>query len=645
MKNILTLSLLLCASVVFSQAKLKKADKLFKDYYYIDAAKEYEAYIAKNESPSKQVIQNLADSYYFTADNRNALKWYKKLYELQGDNMTDIYFLRYIQSMKGVMDYTDANRITKEYLNKKGDVKLIERYNFQKRVMDSLNTAKPLYKVKNLDINTSKSDFGTAFYGDKIVFASSRDTTKFKDKLYSWNKQPFLDLYLAERNAADNSLFNATVFMPNVMTKYHEATATFTPDLKTVYFTTNITNKNEKLIVDKKQTNNFQIIKGKIDGEKVTKPEKVFFNSPKYSVGHPSLSEDGKWLFFASDMPGGYGETDLYVVQIAEDGTMNSPQNLGPTINTVGNELFPFFRNGVLYFSSDGHYGYGGLDVYQSNFYGELNFSEPKNLGKPINSNKDDFSYIVDPKDEFGYVSSNRAMGKGDDDIYSFTKSKPECNQLISGKVINTKSRLVIADATITVYNLLGDVITDAKTNAEGKYQVVVPCSKKVKMIATKSNHSKDEKEAETKNKDGEGIRDVDFELSNYDDLVVKDNGQEKIIVNPIFFDYDKWDITPQAAEELDRVVFVMQKFPNVRIKIESHTDSRGKDAYNLKLSDNRAKATQQYIISKGIDALRIESAIGYGESRLTNKCKNGIKCSEAEHFKNRRSEFIVIQR
>ena len=644
MKKLYILSLLLCFAGTFAQTQLKKADKLFKDYYYIDAAKAYEEYLKTTDKPSKQTVQNVADSYYFTNDNRNALTWYQKLYELQGDNLTDQYFLRYIQSMKGVMDYVKADKLTKEYLNKKGDQKEINHFMSQKRTMDSLAKAKPLYKVKNLDINSDKSDFGTTFYGEKIVYASSKDTTKFADKLYSWNKQPFLSLYVAERNAADESLFNSAVFLPNVMTKYHEATATFSPDWKTIYYTTNIVDK-KKLVIDVKQTNNFQIIKGAMEGDNIVKSEKVFFDSPKYSVGHPSLSEDGKWLFFASDMPGGYGETDLYVVQIAEDGTMNTPVNLGPTINTIGNELFPFFRNGTLYFSSDGHYGWGDLDVYESKFSGGLNFSEPKNLGAPINSNKDDFSFIIDTAEKYGYVSSNRAGGKGDDDIYSFTKSKPECNQLISGLVVNTKSRVFLNEVAIKVYNATGDLITETTTDAEGKYKVTVPCEMKVKLIASKVNYSNDEKEVETKKVNEEEIKDVNFELSNYADLVKEDHGREIIIVNPIFFDYDKWEITPQAIVELDRVVFTMEKFPNLRIKIESHTDSRGKDAYNMKLSDNRAKATQVYIISKGINAERIESAIGYGESRPVNKCKNGVKCTEEEYSKNRRSDFIIIQK
>ncbi len=645
MRKLYILSLILSVTFSFAQkTNLKQADALFKNFAYLDASKAYEECLQNIKNPSAQTLKNAADSYYFISDSRNALKWYRKLYEVQGNNLTDIYYLRYIQSMKAVMDYDEADRVTKEYLNKKGDKKEINRYVAQKQYMDSLAKAKPLYSIKNLDINTSKSDFGATFFKDNVVFTSARDTTKFSEKLYTWNNQPFLNLYLAERNPADGSLFNETVFMPNVMTKYHEATASFDSQGKTIYYSTNIVKKN-KLVVDDAKINNFQIIKGAIVDNKLENPQKVFFDSDDYSVGHPSISEDGQWLFFASDMPGGFGETDLYVVKIAGDGTMSSPLNLGPTINTMGNEVFPFYQNGVLYFSSDGHYGMGDLDVYESKFLADGNFTVPKNLGSPVNSNKDDFSFIINKGETYGYFSSNRAGGKGDDDIYSFVKGKPVCNQSISGIAVDRKTKKPLTDVTIMAYNSFSEVLGETKTNYEGKYAIEVPCNKVVKMIAAKPNYSSDDKTVETTGNNGGEITNVNFELSNYDDLVVKKQGVEKVDVNPIYFDYDKYDITPKAVEELSKVVFVMQKFPNIRIKIESHTDSRGKDSYNLKLSDNRAKSTRDYILSQGIDPSRIESAIGYGESRLINKCKNGVKCTEEEHVLNRRSDFIIIQK
>ncbi|MBJ2124718.1 OmpA family protein [Flavobacterium sp. IB48] len=645
MRKLYILCLILSVTFSFAQkTNLKKADALFRNFSYLDASKAYEECLQNIKDPSAQTLKNAADSYYFISDSRNALKWYRKLYEVQGNNLTDIYYLRYIQSMKAVMDYDEADKITKEYLDKKGDKAEINRYVAQKKYMDSVAKAKPLYTIKNLDINTSKSDFGATFFKDNIVFTSARDTTKFSEKLYTWNNQPFLNLYVAERNPADGSLFNETVFIPNVMTKYHEATASFDSEGKTMYYSTNIVKKN-KLVVDEAKVNNFQIIKGSIVNNKLENPQKVFFDSNDYSVGHPALSEDGQFLFFASDMPGGQGETDLYMVKIAADGTMSSPQNLGTNINTIGNEVFPFFQNGVLYFSSDGHYGWGDLDVYESKLLPDGTFSTPKNLGAPINSNKDDFSFIIDKTDSYGYFSSNREGGKGDDDIYSFVKGKPVCNQSISGMAIDHKTKKPLTDVTIMAYNSFSEILGETKTNFDGKYAIEVPCNKVVKMIAAKPNYSSDDKTVETTSENGGEIKDVNFELSNYDDLVVKKQGVEKVDVNPIYFDYNKYNITPKAVEELSKVVFVMQKFPNIRIKIESHTDSRGKDAYNLKLSDNRAKSTRDYILSQGIDASRIESAIGYGETRLVNRCKNGVKCSEEEHAQNRRSDFIIIQK
>lgn len=637
---------MLCFSSIFSQSKLKlkEADKLYKELAFVDAAKAYDEYLEEENKPSIETLKRAGNSYYNINDNRNALKWYQKLYDIQGDGMSDDYFLRYIQALKGVMDYEKADERIKQYLTNKGDKKEIDRYMWQKKYNDSLSRTNPLYTIKNLEINTDKSDFGATFYGDKIVFTSSRDAAKLTANLYSWNNQPFLNLYVGYRNMNNGEIYKPELFLKDVMTKYHEATATFTPDLKTVYYTTNIVKKN-KLTLDVTRTNNFQIIKGQIVDGQLTNSEKVFFNSKEYSVGHPSLCETGKWLFFASDMPGGYGETDLYVVKIAKDGTMSSPQNLGPKVNTIGNELFPFFKNGILYFSSDGHYGWGDLDVYQTKMMENMEFTVPQNLGSPINSNKDDFAYIVDATDSYGYVSSNRALGKGDDDIYYFTKSKPECNQIISGKVINSKSKEIITEARIEVFDVFEELVLTKVSDEKGNYKFEIPCDKKIKIVASKPNHSSDKKEVMTTEKNGEEIKDVNFELSNYDDLILKNDGKEKIDIEPIFFDYDKFDITFQAAKELDKVVFVMENFPNVKIKIESHTDSRGNDEYNRVLSDKRAKSTQTYILSKGIDASRIISADGYGESRLINKCSNDVNCTEREHFENRRSEFIIVNK
>ena len=636
----------MAVSVASAQSKLKRAERLYKQYSYSEAARLYDEALANKGNPGAETLKMAGDSHYNVGQKREALRYYQMLYDLQGSTMPGDYFIRYSESIKATLDYAKADKVTRDYLTAKNDNALMAKYALQKRQMDSLAKEKTLYTVKVLDVNSNKSDFGTSFYGQKIVYASAKDTTKYNEKLYNWNQQPFLDLYVAERNVNDGSLLNVQPFLVDAMTKYHDAAAAFSPDLKMVYYTRNIVKNNKKLVNDKSGTNQFKIVRAPLQEDgKVGKLEDLHFNNNAYSTGHPSVSSDGKWLFFASDMPGGQGGSDLYVAEIDAAGTVGPAKNLGAMINTPGEEMFPFFNNGMLYFASNGHFGWGGLDLYESKMSGDMAFSEPKNLGAPINSNKDDFAYIVDAEDKSGYFSSNREMGKGDDDIYYFTKAKAPCDELISGKVTNAKSKLPIAGATVSVTDLMDADVSSATTDGNGDYVVKVPCGKTYKVAATKANHSREEKQLEIGKKNGNQTKDVNFELTNYDDLVTKKDNVEKITVNPIYFEYDKWEITDLASVELDKVVFAMTKFPHLRIKIESHTDARGKDKYNLKLSDNRAKSTRDYIISKGIDASRIESAIGYGESRLTNRCKNGVKCTEAQHLANRRSDFIVIDK
>lgn len=643
MKKLLTISLIFCALSGFSQ---KKADRLFRDLSFIEAAQEYEKYMEKTDTPSLEAIKNLADSYYYTNDIRNALKWYKKIYSIQGSNISNKYYLRLIQSMRGVRDYDSAYYHAKKFYKRKGDSLATAMFISQKKRLDSLAEVESLYKIRNLEnVNSAGSEFGPAYYADKLVFSSTQDSAQFGKSLYSWNKQPFLALYVADRNGTTGELHDVRKFMPDIESKYHDATLTFSSDTSTVYYTTNIS-KGNRIFFNDERTNNFQIIKAKMKDGKLVDPEPLFIGSKDYSVGHPSLSDDGKLFFFVSDMPGGYGETDIYVAEVFEDGTMNTPRNLGPKINTEAKEMFPFYQDSTLYFSSTGHYGLGGLDVFESKMTGKLEFTEPQNLGEPINSNWDDFSFIIDSTGTKGYFSSNRILGgKGDDDLYYFTKSKPPCENLVSGHAIDSLTNMPLRDVSVKAYDKFDDVIAEVKTDEAGMYEISLPCGEVYNLVATKENYTEDKEKVTTLEKNGHKIEGVDFILTNYDDLVEEKEGAEMISVNPIYFEFDKSDITPQAAEELDKVVYVMREFPNVRIKIESHADARGSDNYNLELSDRRAKSTRDYIISKGIEAHRIESAIGYGETRPVNECINGIPCSDEEHLQNRRSNFIVIQK
>jgi outer membrane protein OmpA-like peptidoglycan-associated protein len=272
-----------------------------------------------------------------------------------------------------------------------------------------------------------------------------------------------------------------------------------------------------------------------------------------------------------------------------------------------------------------------------------MQFSEPQNLGKPVNSNLDDFAFIIDTAQGSGYFSSNREGGRGDDDIYFFTRAKKVCSQLLVGTVTHIKTGQPISDASVTLYNEGGEITATLKTKEDGKYFFNIDCSKILKVEATKAEHGADSKEVITSANNGEEFI-ADLALVTYDDVVKTEDGIEKMDVNPIYFDLDKYDITPKAALELDRVVYMMKNFPEMTIKIESHTDCRAPDDYNLTLSQNRAKATFDYITANGIEARRIESYKGYGETRLKNKCSNDVPCTEDEHQLNRRSEFIIVK-
>jgi outer membrane protein OmpA-like peptidoglycan-associated protein len=625
--------LLLCTATTFAQQKLHKANKLFEGYAYTEAAKLYEEYLADAIDPSGITTIRAAESNYFINNFSAAVRWYEKAFNLQGDTLLESYFLHYIKALRGDQQYDKADDLEWRRLEYRGTDALRQRFTTQKRHLDSLNKNLPAYKVENLAINTSKADFGTAFYGDKMVYASGKDTTKAHGRLYSWNEQPFLTLYVSDRDTTTGAFVNEQKFLSDVQTSYHNAAPAFSPDLKTAYYSANNVTKSDRLENDAKGTNNIELIKGQLQEGEFIKEERVQFNSKSYSVGQPAVSADGKWLYFVSDMLGGVGETDIYVAEIFSDGKLGTPKNLGSTINTTGREMFPFINDEILYFSSDGHYGLGGLDVFTSKKTLNNQFRTPKNIGKPINSNRDDFAYIVSKDGSYGYLSSNRDGGKGDDDIYYVTRTSAEpCGQLITGKVVNKKTGQPIEGVAVkAVVNGLGYKDT---SKTDGTYSITIPCGTEAVVEGEKPDYTKGKP-----NDKGE------IELSKYDDLIVKEGDVEKVAINPIYFDFDKYYIRPQAAAELDKVVYVMQNFPNIVIKIESHTDSRGNDEYNMQLSDDRAKSTYSYIIAKGIQPERIESVKGYGESRHINKCSNGVECSEEDHQLNRRSDFIIVKK
>ncbi len=502
------------------------------------------------------------------------------------------------------------------------------------------------YSITNLDINDDYSNFGTTFYGEnQVVYASPTKKRSLIKRNWKGNDQPFLDLFIGDISS-DGQLENIKKFSKKINSKYHESDVAFTKDLKTVYFSRN-NYLDRKTALNSEGINLIQLYRAKIskNGD-WTDIEEMPFNSDQYQTGHPALSNDGKTLYFISDMPGTLGLTDVYKASIDSQGNIGKPVNLGPKINTAGREMFVTISgNDELYFSSDGRPdGHGGLDVYVSQT-NENGITKPQNLGAPINSDKDDFAFIINKITRRGYFSSNRSGGKGDDDIYTFVEDIPinfECKQVANGVARDKKSGALLPQTLVTLFNKEGKKIESIIVGTDAAFKFDVDCENEYKVVGEKTNYKSDEEVFVTSTELDLEL-DLTLNLKENEEFVAKSN-KIYIKLDPIYFNYDKYDIRPDAEYELWKVINIMTKYPDLIVEGGSHTDSRGRDAYNETLSANRAKSTVKYIIQHSGGAISWDriSARGYGEVQPVNRCVNGVRCSESEHQQNRRTEFVI---
>ena len=621
---------------MFAQTKL--ADKFFDNYGYVKASELYEEAVKKGDS-SEHVLTRLGDCYYNNSDSKKAVIWYAKAAN-KYDKIAPEYIFKYIQTLKSIGNYTEANIWMKKFVaiqNKNGKTKGYDADNIDK-FNDLLSTnSKTIVEIENLSFNTNQSDFGSFIHDNQLYFASAKGSNG--TEVYSWNKEPFLDLYQISVNEDKGELkFGNPDYIKasKINSDYHEATVAISSDGKTMYFTRDNVKRNSKLDYDKKGTTHLKIYKANLVGESWEDIIELPFNDEVFSTGHPALSPDNKKLYFVSDRDGGIGQTDIYEVDILENNKFSEPKNLGDKINTEGREMFPFIsKDSIFYFSSDGHLNLGLLDMFKSNILKD-EAAEPENLGAPYNSGYDDFAFYMDSSNDNkrGYFSSNRPGGKGNDDIYSFYSRK--CSQIIKGITRDLFTNNILNEVSVKLLDENGKLIEEIITDESGEYEFNVNCNNKVTVLGSKPSYLDFSKEISFDDSDGT-LTTLDLLL----DPFIKGN---QIMVNPIYFDYDKSNIRTDAEYELEKVIDVLRRYPSMIIKIESHTDSRGSDSYNLKLSNQRAKSSLEYIISRGIETNRIESAIGYGETKLINRCSNSVKCSEEEHQLNRRTQFIIIK-
>lgn len=632
MKTRYTLLLICFYFVSFGQiSQLKTADKKYEKYSYIDAIQIYEK-VADKGYKSAELFKKLGNSYYFNAELDKASKWYEELFKLNEEVEPEYYF-RYAQCLKATKDYENANKYFELFAKKTNDPRGDEFLN-NPNYLQNIEENSGKYTIGQLNINSESSDFTPAFLNNQIVFASARKEGALYDKIHNWTKQNFTDLYIATKNS-DGSFSAIENFSKEINTKFNESSPIFTKDGKTMYFTRNNFN-NGKKGKDEQKTMLLKIYKATFQNGNWTNVTELPFNNDNYQVAHPALSPNEKTLYFASDMPGGLGGSDLYKVSINDDGTFGNPENLGNVINTPGRESFPFVGpDNTLYFASDGHLGLGGLDVFETKNINNT-YSEPVNLGRPINSSMDDFGFIINDKN-VGYLSSNREGGNGFDDIYTFTI----CSQKIHGIITDLKTKETLPNAKVELYDEQMKKLFEVLSDDEGYYSFEAECNYKYTIRVSKEEYESNEKMVTTAKETGETKVDIALERT----LFPIDQGTDlaKIFdISMIYFDLDKWNIRPDAAKDLQKIIEVMQQYPNMTVDIRSHTDSRQTHKYNELLSERRAKSTLDFMVKNGIERKRL-TAKGYGETQLVNDCSDGVPCSEEEHQKNRRSEFIIV--
>jgi outer membrane protein OmpA-like peptidoglycan-associated protein/tetratricopeptide (TPR) repeat protein len=644
MKNKIIYLILLAITTVniHSQGvKVKKADKEYDKYAYIDAIKTYERVFEKGYK-SADMLQKLGNSYYFSGNLEKAAKWYGELFAFTQDVDAEYYY-RYAQSLRGIKDYAKADEMMVKFNAKNTTDTRGQLYAKQKDYLAEIKKNSGRYNIENAGINSEYSDYGSAFYLKQVVFTSARDTGNFSKKIHTWTGENFTNLYIADMSN-EGALSNPDKYGKKLNSKFHESTPVFTKDGKTVYFTRNNFNNGKRGKDDNKVTL-LKIYKATLEDSTWKNITELPFNSDNYSVAHPSLSSDEKTLYFSSNMTGTLGESDIFKVKINEDGSFGTPENLGASINTEGRESFPFISaKNELYFASDGHPGLGGLDIFISKMEKDGTFKDVQNVGEPANCTKDDFGLIIDTTTKLGFLTSNREGGVGKDDIYKFLETKEiefSCDQVLSGLVTDIETGVNLANTKVTIFDDKFIKLKEVVSDKDGKYNFgTIECGKKYYVRAELANYNTKETPIIIAKETGKTELPIELDKA-VKKLGVGDDLAKAFGIKIIYFDLDKSEIRPDAAIDLAKIVDVMKEYPNMKVDVRSHTDSRQTFKYNEILSDRRAKSTVTWMIKDGIVNDRLTGK-GYGETQLINKCVDGVPCSEEEHQLNRRSEFII---
>jgi outer membrane protein OmpA-like peptidoglycan-associated protein/tetratricopeptide (TPR) repeat protein len=640
-----------------AQSELKRADNLYDNFEYAMAIQAFQKVLEKKE-PTLEITQKLAHSYRLINDSRNAEFWFSQV--LMFPERAEINLLFYADAAKKNGKYDKAKELYALYASKvHNDAPLA------KALAASCDLAiqwranpEPIDVKKDSLLNSSNSDFGLSFFGDGVLFASDRPgpvrSEKGKDErsvAYGWTGRPYLQLYYASK-VGDNGWTAPKALSPVINTQYHNAAAVYSANERLLYFTrTNMIKEKQKdantdptswveRTSPRDFVNRLELFTVEKKGNEWVNLKPFPYNDvTKYSIGHPALSPDGQVLYFASDMPGGFGGVDIYYCLRQSDGSWGKPINAGKEINTSGRECFPTLdASGMLFFASDGHPGMGGLDLFSAKG-AQGTWAEVRNLKYPLNSSKDDFGIVYDSTGVNGYFSSNRDSEDGIDNIYSFKPTAVSC--ILAGRTVERimekkKSQELGVDNVLVKLYRAGDTTAIAgHSDEKGNFSFKIYEGITYTIKASKPGYLT---RSVTVTPDCKSL--VNMERLKMD--LIKNEIDRSYVIENIYYDLDKHEIRPDAKPELDKVVRMMLDNPRIRIELSSHTDSRQTDQYNQILSQLRAESAVRYIISRGVNINRI-TAKGYGESKLLNRCKDGVPCSEDEHQLNRRTEFRVL--
>lgn len=727
--KIIIISFLVSGSGYAQKQILSIGNKQFKERQYISARETYQILIDK-EYQDPDLYRNLGDSYYLNGQLAEAAQWYKEYVKYYPDLVEPEYYFRYSLALKANNDYNKADSYMDKLLSVKSDDLRATIFDKKRDYLDRIAYQSGRYDIHVLPINSPFTDFGTTFYQGLFVFSSSRDTLLLRKTTHRWTEESFLKIYKVKYNKVSGEFSKPKVFDQKLDTKFHESTPVFTKDGKTIYFTGNRTDKK------KRETGTLKIYRShKTENGNWSPAEDLPFNSEAYSSAHPALSDDGKTLYFSSDMPGGYGQSDIYKVAIHNNGQFGSPINLSH-INTEGKETFPFVTNNrKLYFASNGHPGLGGLDIFVTDL--DQSYDEIINIGKPVNSALDDYAFYMDSETRKGFFSSNRKGGEGRDDIYGVTQLlnvKKYNPKYITGYIKDKSTNEPLKDATVSLYNEKNKLIGTYEVNDSGKY--FISYKKLEKVYAVQVNKKGYEpytiksgtkpfpniavndfelvegilskkpfeftvlvdpshfnmKTNTIKEKSKEQLvaitdllkkyEEVDIYIKSYaktntngpkiakkqSELVktyLKNHGiaENRMIISgisteravkenkiqlrvfikqPVIFDYNSIKIKLKIKRGIANIINVLNSYPNLKMEIHAHTDSRASRRYNKELSIQRMNAIINYIRKKGnINSKRLRGR-AFGETKLLNRCADGVDCSEEEHEVNRRVEFII---